>query len=878
MDYSDLHPSRAPSRMALKVVTDADMETSNGDLIHDDSSGDSPGPLAEGTSPYFSYHDDKAMTAIDGKYWAQIPGTSPTSSSSAMRRASTVSAVSPDASLLTESLNNLHWDNHDHLSEPRVRQESNSTNVSSNISAPKRTSTRPILPSAIATAEVALTPQDAYIPYDDDIDDEIRVVCGSIERCLQLRQKYMTISNQRYNDNPRDSPSWKIYPPPPAPSWTKSKEPLVDGEEPETSKRPDGVDGVGWDFHFDKCLIPEIDDGTDFEIDFSGVYQVTRPRSDDSARRERLVDVPTLREYYIDLDELSQICSDGPTKSFAYRRLQFLEGSWNLYVLMNEYQELAVTKANPHRDFYNVRKVDTHVHHTACMNQKHLLRFIKSKMKKCPDEKVIFRDGKVLTLAEVFESLNLTAYDLSIDTLDMHAHRDTFHRFDKFNLKYNPIGESRLREIFLKTDNHIKGKYLAELTREVFYDLEQSKYQMAEYRISIYGRNIEEWDRLASWIVDNKLYSSNVRWLIQIPRLYEVYRFSGQITNFEQIVVNIFKPLFEVSVNPASHPKLHVMLQRVIGFDCVDDESKPERRLYRKYPLAKAWNTTQNPPYSYYIYYLYANLTSLNSLRKSRTFNTFVLRPHAGEAGDTEHLMSAYLMAHSISHGILLRKVPLLQYLFYLDQIGIAMSPLSNNALFLAYDKNPFHDYFKRGLNVSLSTDDPLQFAYTREALIEEYSVAAQIYRLSSVDMCELAKNSVQQSGFEREVKQHWLGEQFERETHVDKTNVPAVREKYRREIHRLERRFLAQFSGIASTDGDRPNGSIGGGDDVADGDDEDDDESDIAADDLGASSVETAGSLERQSMSASIRSTASFIFPGIKHASSRRATMYERE
>ena len=80
-------------------------------------------------------------------------------------------------------------------------------------------------------------------------------------------------------------------------------------------------------------------------------------------------------------------------------------------------------------------------------------------------DKVIIRDGAELTLAEVFASLHLTAYDLSIDTLDMHAHQDSFHRFDKFNLKYNPIGESRLREIFLKTDNHIGGRYLAELTQ-----------------------------------------------------------------------------------------------------------------------------------------------------------------------------------------------------------------------------------------------------------------------------------------------------------------------------------------------------------------------------------------------------------------------------
>jgi AMP deaminase len=90
------------------------------------------------------------------------------------------------------------------------------------------------------------------------------------------------------------------------------------------------------------------------------------------------------------------------------------------------------------------------VHHSACMHQKHLLRFIKSKLKREKDEIVIFRDGKFLTLIEVFESLNLTAYDLNVDTLDMHADKTIFHRFDRFNLKYNPFGQSRLREVFIK--------------------------------------------------------------------------------------------------------------------------------------------------------------------------------------------------------------------------------------------------------------------------------------------------------------------------------------------------------------------------------------------------------------------------------------------
>jgi hypothetical protein len=42
------------------------------------------------------------------------------------------------------------------------------------------------------------------------------------------------------------------------------------------------------------------------------------------------------------------------------------------------------------------------------------------------------------------------------------------------------------------------------------------------------------------------------------------------------------------------------------------------------------------------------------------------------------------------------------------------MSPLSNNALFLTYERNPLPNFFRTGLNVSLSTDDPLQFHFTK--------------------------------------------------------------------------------------------------------------------------------------------------------------------
>ena len=92
-------------------------------------------------------------------------------------------------------------------------------------------------------------------------------------------------------------------------------------------------------------------------------------------------------------------------------------------------------------------------------------------------------------------------------------------------------------------------------------------------------------------------------------------------------------------------------------------------------------------------------------------------------------------------------------------------------------------DFFKAGLNVSLSTDDPLQFHFTKvcrffysgglvidariyffysqEPLLEEYSVAAHILKLPQSSLCELARNSVIQSGFEIEIKRHWLGQKF---------------------------------------------------------------------------------------------------------------------
>ena len=110
---------------------------------------------------------------------------------------------------------------------------------------------------------------------------------------------------------------------------------------------------------------------------------------------------------------------------------------------------------------------------------------------------------------------------------------------------------------------------------------------------------------------------------------------------------------------------------------------------------------------------------------------------------------------------------------------------------------------------------------------MEEYSVAAQvcsstspsnhllthwsslqIYKLSPADMCELARNSVIQSGFEMEVKRHWLGHNWFAAgadgNVVDKTNVPNVRVAFRYNTLMEERttvRWQSFRSGLADKD-----------------------------------------------------------------------------
>ena len=90
-------------------------------------------------------------------------------------------------------------------------------------------------------------------------------------------------------------------------------------------------------------------------------------------------------------------------------------------------------------------------------------------------------------------------------------------------------------------------------------------------------------------------------------------------------------------------------------------------------PTPEEWDAAANPAYNYYLYYIYANMHAVNAFRRQRGMSQFTFRPHAGEAGDVDHLAGAFFLANSINHGINLKKSPALQYLYFLAQIGLAM-------------------------------------------------------------------------------------------------------------------------------------------------------------------------------------------------------------
>ena len=141
------------------------------------------------------------------------------------------------------------------------------------------------------------------------------------------------------------------------------------------------------------------------------------------------------------------------------------------------------------------------------MTAPQLCNFIKKKLKTEGETPVVrAKDGNLQTLDQVFNSLGLSINKIGVEALEVQADHTIFQRFDNFNKKYNPMGQPILREIFLKSDNYIEGRFMAELTKEMMAELNNDENSLFEWRISIYGKSNSEWSKLAKWVKNNSLY------------------------------------------------------------------------------------------------------------------------------------------------------------------------------------------------------------------------------------------------------------------------------------------------------------------------------------------------------------------------------------
>ena len=213
-----------------------------------------------------------------------------------------------------------------------------------------------------------------------------------------------------------------------------------------------------------------------------GVAEIRHP----DIGEESLIQVPNIAEFSQDYNRSVEICSEGAVRSFCFQRLQMLSTSFKMHTTLNSTIEIFEQSSLLGTDFYRTMKIDNHIHAAAAPSAKQFVDFVRRKLQTEPDT-VVFSDGT--TLQQVYERAGLDMDHLTIDAFNVLADYSVFRRFDNFNDKISPFRLADMRRIFLKTNNHIGGRYFAELLKIVIQRHEASKghNSACEMRLSIYG-------------------------------------------------------------------------------------------------------------------------------------------------------------------------------------------------------------------------------------------------------------------------------------------------------------------------------------------------------------------------------------------------------
>ena len=142
----------------------------------------------------------------------------------------------------------------------------------------------------------------------------------------------------------------------------------------------------------------------------------------------------------------------------------------------------------------------------------------------------------------------------------------------------------------------------------------------------------------------------------------------------------------------------------------------------------------------------------------------FRTNAHAGEAAGPQSIWGAirHLHVDRIGHGTRAHEDPVLLDYLAEQEIPLELCPVSNvrTGVVSTIAEHPIRDYFKRGLIVSVNTDDPKMFG---TALAEEYELLEQECGFTEQEICRLILLGVESSWLSEDHKKS-LAASFKKE------------------------------------------------------------------------------------------------------------------
>lgn len=140
-------------------------------------------------------------------------------------------------------------------------------------------------------------------------------------------------------------------------------------------------------------------------------------------------------------------------------------------------------------------------------------------------------------------------------------------------------------------------------------------------------------------------------------------------------------------------------------------------------------------------------IENLVILRDAATRLGLGFQVHAGEMGPPESIRDALDVLHAdrIGHGVQAIRDPELLERLIRDQVPLDVCPSSNVgiSLFRTLEEHPIGEFWRRGVNMTISSDDPPFFGTT---LTDELRHVVHVAGLSRHDLAELQRRAVRVS------------------------------------------------------------------------------------------------------------------------------------